>query len=117
MCGLPPGLLYNRSRAEQEGVFYPSWSLICAGKIDSNRAYFKPSTAWAKHVFIARALRRVHLPTESVSFSLKLQSTWSVFLAWRNPLPLTTTWKLSRKKQRCYWESAFFVTDHLTLAD
>lgn len=30
--GLPPRLLYNRSRAEQEGIFYPSWSLICAKK-------------------------------------------------------------------------------------
>lgn len=38
MCRLPPGLLYNRSRAEQEGVFYPGWSLICAGKMISNPA-------------------------------------------------------------------------------
>lgn len=34
MCRLPPRLLYNWSRTEQEGVFYPSWSLICAGKTE-----------------------------------------------------------------------------------
>lgn len=46
MCRLPPRLLYNRSRTEQEGVFYPSWSLVCAGKahISSNRAYFQYSS-------------------------------------------------------------------------
>lgn len=39
---LPPRLLYNRSRTQQEGVFYLSWSLICAGKteIRDNQAYF-----------------------------------------------------------------------------
>lgn len=120
MCRLPPRLLYNRSRTEQEGVFYPSWSLVCAGKahISSNRAYLSISTtslnirsliitctASAKRVFTA-CTRCVYLPTESVSFSLKLQSTWSVFLAWRNPLPLTTTWKLSREKWRRHWECA-----------
>lgn len=41
-----------------------------------------------------------NLPTEYVSFSLKLQRTWSIFRAWRNPLPLTTTWKLSETEAK-----------------
>lgn len=41
-----------------------------------------------------------NVPTVCVSFSLKLQRTWLIFLAWRNPLPLTTTWKLSVKKNK-----------------
>ena len=40
----------------------------------------------------------VDLPTVYVSLSLKLHSTWSVFLAWRKPLPLTTTWKRSETR-------------------
>lgn len=41
-----------------------------------------------------------NLPTVCVSFSLKLQRTWSMFLAWRNPLPLTTTWNLSETETK-----------------
>lgn len=61
MCRLPPRLLYNRSRTEQEGIFYPCWSLICAAKteIRDNQGLIKPEllqTRLLQNVSLSRAL-------------------------------------------------------------
>lgn len=41
---------------------------------------------------------RADLLTVKVSLILKLQSTWSMSLAWRKPFPRTTTWNVSGYK-------------------
>jgi len=51
------------------------------------------------HAYYVLCVHLQNLPTRCVSFSLKLQRTWLMFLAWRKPLPLTTTWKLSETRK------------------
>lgn len=46
---------------------------------------------------------QIYSLTVTVSLILKLQSTWLMFLAWKNPFPLTTTWKDSKKIIRTFF--------------
>lgn len=56
----------------------------------------------------------VHLLDVTVSLTRKLQRTIWTSLAWRNPFPLTTTWKDSEARVSCQskapWEADLHVS-------